>query len=123
MPSIRYDRIGEEIKKALSEVIRELKDPRISFMTTIMSVSVTSDLELAKVRVSVYDKDEEARKASVEALNYAKGFIAREVGKRIDIRRMPKLRFELDTSIEYSIHIAKLLDEVHKQDQHHDEQS
>ena len=56
MASVRYDRINEEIKKALSEIVREMKDPRISPMTTIMLVEATNDLKLAKVRVSVYDK-------------------------------------------------------------------
>ena len=71
----RYDRVGEEIKKGLSDVIRELKDPRISPMTTIITSDVTSDLMLCKVRVSVYDKDEQVRKDTVEALNHASGFI------------------------------------------------
>ena len=61
MASVRYDRINEEIKKALSEIVREMKDPRISPMTTIMLVEATNDLKLAKVRVSVYDKDDSKR--------------------------------------------------------------
>lgn len=53
MASVRYDRINEEIKKALSEIVREMKDPRISPMTTIMLVEATNDLKLAKVPGSV----------------------------------------------------------------------
>ena len=108
----RYDRVGEEIKKGLSDVIRELKDPRISPMTTIITSDVTSDLMLCKVRVSVYDKDEQVIKDTVEALNHASGFIARELGRRIDIRRIPKLVFVKDDSIEYSVHISKVINEV-----------
>lgn len=107
---MRYDRISEEIKKGISEIIRELKDPRISEMTTIMSAEATSDLTLCKVRVSVYSQSQKAREDSVAALNHASGFIARELRNRIDIRRVPKLRFELDDSIAYSVHISKILD-------------
>lgn len=107
---MRYDRISEEIKKGISEIIRELKDPRISEMTTIMSAEATSDLTLCKVRVSVYSQSQKVREDSVAALNHASGFIARELRNRIDIRRVPKLRFELDDSIAYSVHISKILD-------------
>ena len=65
MPSVRYDRINEELKKALSEIVREMKDPRISPMTTILRVEATNDLKLAKVKVSVYDKSDDVRKETV----------------------------------------------------------
>ena len=61
MANVRYDRINEEVKKAISEIVREMKDPRISPMTTIMSAEVTNDLKQAKVRVSVYDSDDAKR--------------------------------------------------------------
>ena len=109
MASVRYDRINEEIKKALSEIVREMKDPR---MTTIMLVEATNDLKLAKVRVSVYDKDDSVRKETVAQLNRAEGFIARELGRRIDIRRIPTLKFTLDDSIEYSVHISEIINKL-----------
>lgn len=112
MSAIRYDRMNEEIKKVISEIIRELKDPRISPMTTIMSVDVTNDLKWAKVRVSVYDKEQQVREDSVDALNHANGFIARELGRRMEIRRLPQLKFILDSSIEYSVHISKIIDSI-----------
>ncbi len=112
MPSVRYDRINEEIKKALSEIVREMKDPRISPMTTILYVEATNDLKLAKVKVSVYDKDDAVRRETVAQLNRAEGFIARELGKRIDIRSIPTLRFTRDDSIEYSVHIAEVIDRL-----------
>lgn len=115
MPNVRYDRINEEIKKALSEIVREMKDPRISPMTTIMLVEATNDLKLAKVKVSVYDKDDEARRETVASLNRAEGFIARELGRRIDIRRIPTLKFTLDDSIEYSVHIAEIIDRLQRE--------
>ena len=112
MPVKRLDRINEEVKKTLAEIIRELKDPRISPMTSVLMAEVTNDYKQAKVKISVYDEDESKRLETVEALNYAKGFIARELGRRMDIRRLPSLKFILDNSIEYGVHIASVLDEL-----------
>ena len=114
--SIRYERMNEEIKKTLSEIIRDMKDPRVSAMTTIMSVDVTTDLKLAKVLVSVYDKDEEARAETIDALAHGSGFITRELGKRMQLRALPKLQFRLDNSIEYSVHISEIIDSLHRND-------
>ena len=93
--SIRYERMNEEIKKTISEIIKDMKDPRVSDMTTIMSVDVTNDLKQAKVLVSVYDKDDEVRRGTVEALNHGSDF-------------------KLDNSIEYSVHISEIIDSLHK---------
>ena len=124
--SIRYERMNEEIKKTISEIIKDMKDPRVSDMTTIMSVDVTNDLKQAKVLVSVYDKDDEVRRGTVEALNHGSGFITRELGKpqrqrhlpelgkRMQLRALPKLSFKLDNSIEYSVHISEIIDSLHK---------
>ena len=115
MPSVRYDRINEELKKALSEIVREMKDPRISPMTTILRVEATNDLKLAKVKVSVYDKSDDIRKETVAQLNRAEGFIARELGKRVDIRRIPTLKFTLDDSSEYAVHISEIINQLNSE--------
>lgn len=112
MPSVRYDRINEEIKKALSAIIREMKDPRISPMTTVLYVEATNDLKLAKVKISVYDKSDTAGQETVAQLNRAEGFIAHELGRRIDIRRIPTLKFILDDSIEYAVHISEIINKL-----------
>ena len=109
MAFTRFDRINEELKKALSEIIREMKDPRISPLTTVMRAEATNDLKQCKVLVSVYDKDDEARRETVAQLNRAEGFIAREMGRRIDLRHIPTFIFKLDDSIEYSVHISEIL--------------
>lgn len=111
MPLKRLDRINEEVKKTVSDIVREMKDPRISEMTTVISADVTNDFKTAKIRISVY-ADDGVRKSTVEALNHASGFIGRELGMRMDIRRIPKLNFILDNSIEYSIHISKILNDL-----------
>ena len=115
MSAIRCDRRNEEVKKTVSELIREMKDPRISPMTTITQCEVTRDLKYAKLGVSVYDEDDEARKATVDALNHAAGFLTREMGQRMRIRAVPQLRFALDDSIAYSVHISKLINQLHNE--------
>ncbi len=114
MANIRFDRINEEVKKTLSEIVRDLKDPRVSPMTTIMSAEVTNDQKLAKVRVSVYDGDDAVRTETVDALNRAAGFIRHELGARMELRQLPQLKFTLDNSIEYSVRIAGILRELNK---------
>ena len=111
--SVRYERLNEELKKTISEILRDLRDPRVTDMATIMSVEVTNDLKWAKVRVSVYDENEQARTDAVNALNSASGFVAREIGRRMQIRRLPQLKFVLDSSIEYSVHISKIIAGLH----------
>lgn len=113
MSAIRSDRLNEELKKTISEIVRELKDPRRSDMTTMTDAQVTRDLRYATVRVSVYDRQERVRRETVAALNHAAGFIAREVGQRMQIRRVPALRFVLDDSIAYSVHISDILNKLH----------
>ncbi len=119
MSAIRSDRINEEVKKTLSAIIREMKDPRISPMTTLTGAEVTKDLKYAKISVSVYDKDDAVRQGTVDALNHAAGFLAHELGQRMLIRRVPSLKFRLDDSIAYSIHISEILNslDIKKEDE------
>ena len=113
MSAIRGDRMNEEVKKTISEIMREMKDPRISAMASLTACEVTKDLKYAKLKVSVYDEDEGKRKAAVDALNHAAGFIGRELGNRMRIRAIPSLQFTLDDSIAYSVYIGKILDGLH----------
>ncbi|MBQ8807901.1 MAG: 30S ribosome-binding factor RbfA [Clostridia bacterium] len=107
----RTDRIGEEVKKELSNIIRELKDPRIPMMTSVVSVNVTNDLRYAKAYISVMGNDEE-KKNAIKGLVAAAGFIRREIGSRIKLRCVPEFSFELDNTIEYGAHINKLLHDI-----------
>ena len=116
MATFRSDRRNEEVKKTVSEIIREMKDPRISPMTTLTDVDMTKDLKYAKIKVSVYDADEKSRISSVEALNHAAGFIAHELGARMRIRAVPSMKFTLDNTIAYSERISEILNELHKTD-------
>jgi len=108
----RTDRVAEEIKKEVSNIIRdELKDPRVASISSITNVQVTKDFRHAKIYISVLGEADE-QKATLDALNHAAGFIRKELGRRIKIRYTPEILFVLDTSIAYSIHISKLIDDV-----------
>jgi ribosome-binding factor A len=116
MAKHRIDRISEEVKKVISDIIRnDLNDPRISKLCSVLAAEVTSDLRYAKVFVSVLGTDEEMQ-ATLKGLNSAAGFVRRELGRNIDLRYSPEVIFELDRSIEHGVHIAKLLNEVKKKD-------
>ncbi len=104
----RIDRISEEVKKELSAIIRELKDPRISTLVSVVNVSVTKDLKFAKAYISVLGS-EKAQKDVIDALKSASGFIRREIGHRINLRATPEFTFILDNSIEYGAHINQVL--------------
>lgn len=104
----RIDKINEEVRRELAEVIRELKDVRIPMMTSVVAVHVTNDLRYAKAYVSVMG-DEEVQKKALEGLKSAAGFVRREMGRRVDLRYTPEFIFEIDHSIEHGAHIDALL--------------
>lgn len=107
-------RINDEIKKETSELIRgELKDPRISALTSVTKVDTSTDLSICKVYVSVFGNDEDKKKA-LEGLKSAGGYIRKELAGRINLRNTPELKFILDDSIEYSAKIDKLIEEANK---------
>lgn len=112
----RINRISEEIKKVVSGLLsREIKDPRISPMTSVVKVDVTSDLSYANIYISVLGTEEE-KENTIKGLQSAKGFIRREIGNRIDLRFVPEPIFHLDQSIEQSIYISNIIDKLNKED-------
>jgi ribosome-binding factor A len=112
MTSYRADQVGEQVREEIMSIIRrELKDPRIGFVS-ITAVRMSPDLRQARVRVSVLGTPDE-KNASIKGLDSAKGLIRHELGRRLqNLKFSPDLRFELDPSIEYSVHISELLKEV-----------
>jgi len=116
MAKHRIDRISEEVKKVVSDIIRnDLNDPRISKLCSVVSAEVTPDLRYAKVFVSILGNDEDM-KSTLKGLNSAAGFVRRELGRNIELRYSPEVIFELDRSIEHGAHISKLLNEVMRKD-------
>jgi len=109
MSSKRSFRLNGEMRRIISSIIRnDVKDPRISMMLSITDVSVTNDLKECKVYISdLNDID-----GQIDALNKAKGFIRKEIGSRMKIRRIPELIFIKDDSIERGIYMNKLINQV-----------
>ena len=113
MSKVRVEKVQELMKQEISDIIfNELKDPRIGFVT-VTSVACTEDLREAKIYVSVMGDEKKARD-TLNALNSSLGFVRREIGKRIRLRFTPEISFALDTSLNYSDHIQRLLNEIHE---------
>lgn len=113
MPNYRGGRINEEVKKEISNLIRDdIKDPRLTAMISVTAVKVTKDLRYAKVYVSIFAKNEEEKIANLEALKSAEGFVRKEIGHRINLRYTPQIIFELDDSIDYGMHIDSLIEKT-----------
>lgn len=112
MAGHRTDQVGAQVQQEIMQIIRrDLKDPRIGFVS-ITGVRMSPDLRTARVRVSVLGDDEEQRR-TLAGLRSATGLIRRELGRRLEnLRFSPELRFEIDTSIEYSVRISEKLREI-----------
>jgi ribosome-binding factor A len=112
MAKYRSGRINEEIKRELSDIIRnDIKDPRVSAMVSVTYVDVTKDLRYAKVYVSVFGSEEE-KSNTLAALKSSSGFMRREIGSRVNLRHTPEIIIELDKSIEHGMHIDALLHQI-----------
>ncbi|SFM31490.1 ribosome-binding factor A [Gracilibacillus orientalis] len=116
MGELRSNRVAEQMKKELGDIIsRKMKDPRIGFVT-ITDVEVTGDLQQAKVFISVLG-DENKRQESLIGLAKAKGFIRSEIGKRIRLRKTPELMFDFDDTIERGNRIEHILKELNESEE------
>ena len=110
--SIKNIRINSEVLRELGNIIRsEVKDPRISPMTTVVEVSVTPDLKYCKAYISVLG-DEKAQQETIKGLTSAEGYIRRELARTLNLRNTPEIRFILDQSIEYGVNMSKKIEEV-----------
>lgn len=115
--SNRISRINDEILKEISQIIRlEVKDPRISSMTSVIRVDTTPDLKYCKVFVSVLGNEEE-KQSVMKGLKNAGGFIRHLLAERVNLRFTPQLQFKLDESTEYAIHMSQLMEQVAKERQ------
>ena len=112
MAGYRIDRVSEDIKREIISVIRELKDPRVmDKMITVVRVEVSSDASYAKAYISALEGLDVAKEA-VKGLKSATGYVRREVGKRLHLRKTPELLFIADDSIEHGMNIVKKLEEI-----------
>lgn len=112
MTNQRSDRVGEAIKRLVSELLqRRLKDVRITGMVSVTDVEVSGDLRHAKVFVSIFGEKEQ-QDQTMEGLQSAAGFVRSEVGKQLQLRYAPDIHFHHDKSIEHGAHIAALLNKI-----------
>lgn len=110
----RINRISEEVKKVISQLLYNgIKDPRINSMVSVTKVEVTRDLSYANIYISVLGSEEE-KASALEGLQSAKGYIRKEIGRNLKLRHVPEPRIFLDESIEKGIEMTELIKEVNK---------
>ena len=111
--SIKNTRINQEVQKELSTLIlREVKDPRISPLTSVSAVEVAPDLKTAKVYISVMGSDEQ-KEETLKGLKNASAFLRSRLAHNLNLRNTPELIFRLDDSIEYGMKMDELLASLH----------
>ncbi|MDE5973880.1 MAG: 30S ribosome-binding factor RbfA, partial [Eubacterium sp.] len=98
-------------KREIISIMRELKDPRISGMLTVVKVQVSRDLSYAKVYISAMEGIE-AAKSSVKGLESAGGYIRKQLGSRLHLRKSPELRFIADDSIAKGMDLFEKIKEI-----------
>jgi ribosome-binding factor A len=114
----RSEKVGDLIRKEISQILlEELKDPRIGFVT-VTKVALSDDLRMAKVYYSVFGGERD-KEGSYEGLESAKGYIKRELGRRVRLKYMPEITFLFDDSLEYGEHIEELLRDMKHTDEDH----
>ena len=110
MANYRRGRINDEVKKELSMILREVKDPRISdAFISVTAVDVSGDLKFAKVYYSAMMGD---KKEVAKGLKSSAGYIRREIARRLNLRMTPEFSFYEDHSIEHGAKISKLLNGI-----------
>jgi len=113
--SIKNTRVNGEVQRELSNIIRrEIKDPRINPMTSVVAVEVAPDLKSCKAYISVLG-DEKSQQDTLAGLKSAEGYIRRELARTINLRNTPEIRFVLDQSIEYGVNMSRLIKDVNKE--------
>ena len=112
MPSYKLGRTTEDIRREVSAILRELKDPRVSgCMLSVVRVEVTTDPSYCTVYVSAMEGMETAENA-VKGLKSAAGYVRRELGNRLKLRHVPEMIFKATDSIEYSANISRILHDL-----------
>ena len=109
--SVKNTRVNSEVHREISEIIREVKDPRVGIMTSVTDVEVTPDLKYANIYISALGSEDVSAK-TLEGLKAANGFIRRELARRLNLRNTPELRFLADDSLAYGMKMDKLINEL-----------
>jgi len=119
----RKERVAEELKRELGVLItRQVKDPRVA-LAAITDVDVSPDLKHAKVYVSTFDVTASADRTQevIAGLRAARGYLKRELGKRLHIRSIPDLRFAEDTTERDAQHLKQVIDDAVAEDRKHED--
>ena len=111
MPGHKMGRVTEDIKRELTAIFRDVKDPRVSKLLSVVKLEVTGDLSYATAYVSAIEGAEKTAE-SVAGLKAASGFIRHELGARLSLRKVPELRFQGDDSIAHAADISKKLNDL-----------
>jgi ribosome-binding factor A len=110
----RSDKVADLIQQEIAAMLlKDVKDPRIGFVT-VTRVAVSVDCRLAKVYFSVMGPPEDRTK-TLDGLNSAKGYVRKELGRRLKLRYTPDITFHFDPSIEYGIHIEEVFHHLHRE--------
>ena len=114
MANYRRGRINDEMQRAMAEILRSVKDPRVSeAFISVTGAEVTPDLKFAKIYYSALGmKSAEDKKEIAKGLKSSAGYIRRQVAQRLNLRITPEITFIEDTSITYGAHIAELLNGI-----------
>ena len=117
MASHRPDRVGDQIRQVLSELLSrgEVHDPGVGFIT-LTRVKVSPDLQVARVYYTSLG-DEAARRQTAKALQRATGFMRRQVGDRLQLRRVPELEFQFDESVMHQDRVEQILRDLHQEEE------
>ena len=112
--SVKNTRVSGEVMRVLAEIIRtEVKDPRISPLTSVVSVEVAPDLKTCKAWISVLG-DEKAVADTQAGLKSSEGFIRNQLARKINLRNTPQITFIMDQSIAYGVSMSKKIDDVNR---------
>ena len=112
MSATRMGRINEEIQRAMAELIRSVKDPRVHGLISVTAVETTPDLKYAKIYISVLDKSDVDQ--VIKGLKSASGYLRRELGHTLSLRYTPELTFLRDDSMAKGAHILELIEGLDK---------
>ena len=121
-PHYHTNRVNEDIARELMYILQNVKDPRVSkSFVSVTKTETTPDLKYCKAYISVMGSDEE-KKDTIAGLRSAEGYVRRQLAKRLNLRNTPEIQFVLDQSIEYGVHMSRLIDEVNKETPERDEE-
>lgn len=118
---IRPEKVAQLMRREVADILeRKMRDPRISTTVTVTDVEITQDLSFARIYVTVLG-DESIRKSVLDALQHAAGFVRHELGDRLDLREVPEIRFQYDTSLDQGARVDELLRKIERGEKPEDE--